>query len=355
MLVVRAGVYGPRSRRRQKTDRQDDAIEEEDRGRGRRARSFFSSATTREDQGRPRWTAETTSRGGQKGGPEGPGRNSDREKPGKKKEEEEEGPEEETRDKRQPERERGRSTSTLPHGLERAEPGQERPVRGRMQAVGQNDTGTGKSNHEPVWTRSYRGYRARRPSRDDGQAKRRKGNGRKVADIGQYQKLFPLVRAVLDSTDRYNHQPYRHGLTKQLTFFFFLRRNQEGGEEEWMPDGRGTPYGVKGGRIQQIQKRYDTSSKGPDVWPTGINQVLLPFSHPRPIDRSSGLARSACLVDTRLAHPPSTAPSRAHTGHQTRLIGISTSPALPLRASLARPINRHAGSFFFPGFFGFWL
>ncbi|KAF3893492.1 hypothetical protein GTR04_6706 [Trichophyton interdigitale] len=156
-------------------------------------------------------------------------------------------------------------------------------------------------------------------------------------------------------TDTTTNPKYRHGLTKQLTFFFFLRRNQEGGEEEWMPDGRGTPYGVKGGRIQQIQKRYDTSSKGPDVWPTGINQVLLPFSHPRPIDRSSGLARSACLVDTRLAHPPSTAPSRAHTGHQTRLIGISTSPALPRRASLARPINRHAGSFFFPGFFGFWL
>lgn len=205
MLVVRAGVYGPRSRRRQKTDRQVDAIEEEDRGRGRRARSFFSSATTREDQGRPRWTAETTSRGGQKGGPEGPGRNSDREKPGKKRRRRRT----RRRDKRQEtarERERGRSTSTLPHGLERAEPGQERPVRGRMQAVGQNDTGTGKSNHEPVWTRSYRGYRARRPSRDDGQAKRRKGNGRKVADIGQYQKLFPLV-AVLDSTDRYNHQP----------------------------------------------------------------------------------------------------------------------------------------------------
>ncbi|EFR01415.1 hypothetical protein MGYG_09047 [Nannizzia gypsea CBS 118893] len=175
----------------------------------------------------------------------------------------------------------------LPHGLERAEPGQERPVRGRMQAVGQNDTGTErKSNHEPIWTRSYTGYRARRRSRDDGQPKRRKQNGRKVADIGQYQtsvyRLRPAPYAVRNSTEC---------ITPRLP-----NPNPTGDKR--------TRRGKIGRRVQQIQipKRYDTSSKGPMSGPPASTRSS-PFSHPRPIDRSSGLLFAACLVEY---HSPTT-------------------------------------------------
>lgn len=309
----------------QRERRQVDAIEDE----GREGGSRGTKETNRvfrllrrgriKGMARRRWTAERRAEAARKEDQKGPGRNSEtRPKRERKKKKKSQGQKKTKETRRQPERERGRSTSTLPHGLERAEPGQERPVRGRMQAVGQNDTGTGKSNHEPIWTRSYSRYRARRPSRDDRQAKRRKGNGRKVADIGQYQTA-PLVLPWPTTEDIItllvtDMSVLAHYSTQQLLLTEHTQEG-EGKEKKKKADSRRERYSVKGDGYSRY--RGDTIlAPRADVWPTGINQVL-PFSHPRPIDRSSGLARRLPgRHHTRT--PPSTAPSSTHTGHQTR-------------------------------------
>ena len=176
-----------------------------------------------------------------------------------------------------------------------------------MQAVGQNDTGTGKSNHEPIWTRSYRGYSARRPSRDT--ARQKEGDETVAKWLISANIKLPwaygyttLPRCPLPIYQHFTEQP-RRGRGK--------KKKKKKGQ---MPDGRGT---ASKGRIQQIQRDTILAPRA-DVWPTGINQVL-PFSHPRPIDRSSGCLPGRHHIRT----PPSTAPSSTHQPSGP-LIGIST-------------------------------
>ena len=141
--------------------------------------------------------------------------------------------------------------------------------------MGQNDTGTGKSNHEPIWTRSYRGYSARRPSRDT--ARQKEGDETVAKWLISANIKLPwaygyttLPRCPLPIYQHFTEQP-RRGRGKKK-------------KKKKRADARRERYSVKGTDTADTE-RYDTSSKGrclahrhqpgPPFLPPPANRPLL--------------------------------------------------------------------------------
>lgn len=103
------------------------------------------------------------------------------------------------------------------------------------------------------------------------------------------------------------------------TFYGATTKRKGKKKKKKRADARRERYSVKGTDTADTE-RYDTSSKGRCL--AHRHQPGPPFLPPRPIDRSSGLAR--CLPGRHhIRTPPSTAPSSTHQPSGP-LIGIST-------------------------------